>query len=119
MDLSNVALPQVMDFITKVGLYLFVPAGSVFIVLNFFGKRVFRSLTEDIVGDKMSDMLENHTLKCRNQSLEFNDGRYLLAKEFQIYMKSQIETNARLEKTSDEVRQLCSLILVSLNKKGD
>lgn len=68
-----------------------------------------------IIDNTIEKYLENHTIRCRNQSLTLNDDRYLLRQEFKMYMENQTRTNERLEETSDEIRKLCDLILLKLN----
>lgn len=73
---------------------------------------------DDEIDDRIKDALENHAMKCKNQSLALNDDRYLMRQEFKMYMESQTRTNERLEETSNEIRKLCDLILLKLNNNN-
>lgn len=68
------------------------------------------------VNKEIETHLENHSMKCERKSIEMNDNRYLLRKEFKVYMESQKEQNDRVEKAISEVRDACSKILFKLNE---
>jgi len=68
------------------------------------------------INKEIETHLENHSMKCERKSVEMNDNRYLLRKEFKVYMESQKEQNDRVEKAISEVRDVCSKILFKLNE---
>ena len=70
-------------------------------------------LKEEIF-EKTENLIENHTIKCKNTNLEHNDQRYLLRQEFKMFLDSQAKTNEKLEISISEIRNTCNQILLKL-----
>lgn len=64
--------------------------------------------------EEVEDIIENHTIKCKNTNLEHNDQRYLLRQEFKMFLDSQAKTNEKLEISISEIRNTCNQILLKL-----
>ena len=60
------------------------------------------------------NLIENHSIKCKNTNLEHNDQRYLLRQEFKMFLDSQAKTNEKLEISISEIRNTCNQILLKL-----
>ena len=70
-------------------------------------------LKEEIL-EETENLIENHTIKCKNTNLEHNDQRYLLRQEFKMFLDSQAKTNEKLEISISEIRNTCNQILLKL-----
>lgn len=74
-----------------------------------------KEIKEDFEKD-LDRILDNHSTKCKNSSLEHNDQRYLLRQEFKMFLESQAKTNEKLELAISEIRSVCNQILLKLTE---
>jgi len=148
MDFNTITLNDILSYLS-VPTYYATGLGLSVLFIKFVGKRLFKSLVEDIIRnfyaeslektintsvddnirsttekseeklklsleDKMIEIINNHSIKCKNINLEINDQRYLLRQEFKMFLDSQTRTNEKLDMSVSEIRSICNQILLKL-----
>lgn len=140
MDLNNVTLQQIFQWMTGTGIASVITIA----IIRFFGKALFTKLVSDVLKEEyesslkdkvailvssrlndsaettkkdVDEMLEKHFDKCKSANLEINDSRYLLRQEFRMFLENQSNQNERVENNIAEIRNVCNEILLRLTKQ--